>query len=261
MFRRKKTGYSYYPLPFSDEKQFFDTHLGEPWSLAGEPWMIQWQTAAAGLDAPHRMIPRLSKTTSQCCCLVYNVWVVCWTSSHLCQFYPGHTRSAACREEKSNVRSMLHVYWIDRNETKSHVQHVTICLPQAPFRQRLLRGVGGWPHWTPSAGQETAPRYLEGNASWHKGGHTPSLCPVWRKCSSHWALTHAAQSLHMHCVQHKRCGPAHQWCHCPYGENRGFFKSQIIKSGLHSISTLGKSVLIWYIVTNKSSHRVVMSVF
>lgn len=47
--------------------------------------------------------------------------------------------------------------------------------------------------------------------------HTPSWCPLRRGYSCRWVSIHAGWFLRRHCAPHRKCGPAPQWCHCPWG--------------------------------------------
>ena len=138
-------------------------HLGAPWSLAGELWRSRWQTAAGGLYAPRRTTPRLSRTTSQCCCLGCSVWAACWTSSRWCRFCLGRIQSAAGGGKKNfqhfelNVQATWNIVCANNNN-----------LPQAPSHQMPSAGAGGWPRWSPSAEPRTGPRCLAGSASWRR---------------------------------------------------------------------------------------------
>lgn len=55
--------------------------------------------------------------------------------------------------------------------------------------------------------------------------HILSWCLLSQRYSSRWVWVHVGWFLRKHCAPHRKCGPGHQWCHCPWAdretENKG----------------------------------------
>lgn len=66
--------------------------------------------------------------------------------------------------------------------------------------------------------------------------HTPSWCPLRQGYSCRWVSIRVGWFLRRHCAPHRKCGPAHQWCHCPWRGGRVGNNRNQLRNYFHSLS-------------------------